>query len=157
METILIAVGKTTTPYIETGIGEYLKRLRHYLPFSVKYLRDAKNTRSLTMDQQKEAEGAIILAELLPSDMVVLLDEHGDQPTSVEFARGLERCMASGCRRLVFVIGGAYGFSDQVYARADRKLSLSRMTFSHEMVRLFFIEQVYRAMTILRNEPYHHE
>lgn len=157
MEILLLAVGKTTTPYIETGIEEYLRRLKHYVPFRFKCLPDIRNGRRMTFEQQKEAEGKTILEELQASDLVILLDEHGAEPTSVEFARDLEKQLAAGRKRLVFIIGGAYGFSPAVYARADRKMSLSRLTFSHEMVRLFFVEQVYRAMTILRNEPYHHE
>ncbi|MBD5306681.1 MAG: 23S rRNA (pseudouridine(1915)-N(3))-methyltransferase RlmH [Bacteroides sp.] len=157
MEFVLMTVGKTTTPYIVKGIEEYEKRLKHYVPFSIKSLADVRNTRKLTQEQQKEAEGRTILSELQGGDMLVLLDERGEMPTSVEFAGMLEKWMGSGRKRVVFSVGGPYGFSKDVYARADRKLSLSRMTFSHEMVRLFFIEQIYRGMTILRGEPYHHE
>ncbi len=157
MEIILLTVGKTSTPYIQTGIDEYLKRLTHYTPFQIRSIPDIRNTRRLSLDQQKEAEGKLILSELSPADMVILLDEHGEEPTSMKFAALLEKLMASGRKRVFFIIGGPYGFSKDVYERADRKLSLSKLTFSHEMVRLFFVEQVYRGMTILRGEPYHHE
>lgn len=157
MEIILLTIGKTTTSYINTGIEEYLKRLSHYLPFRIKSLPDLRNARKLTIDQQKEAEGKALLAEITDSDMVVLLDEKGDMPTSMKFASWMEKMMGTGRKRLFFIIGGPYGFSADVYKRADHLLSLSRLTFNHEMVRLFFVEQVYRAMTILRSEPYHHE
>lgn len=157
MEILLLTVGKTSTSYIEAGIGEYIRRLTHYLPFRMLCLPDIKNTRKLTVGQQKEAEGKSILAEIKPGDLVVLLDEKGKEPTSMEYAKEIERLLGSGRKRVIFIIGGAYGFSEAVYERADRKMALSKMTFSHEMVRLFFVEQTYRAMTILNNEPYHHE
>lgn len=156
MEITLLAVGKTTIPYIVAGIEEYLKRLRHYITFKTSVVADVRGRGKLTEAAQKGAEGEKILAQLQPSDYVILLDERGFEATSEEFAELLQRHMASGLKRLVFVIGGPYGFSKEVYARADRKMSMSRMTLNHEMVRLFFIEQVYRAMTILRGEPYHH-
>ncbi|MDE7160012.1 MAG: 23S rRNA (pseudouridine(1915)-N(3))-methyltransferase RlmH [Muribaculaceae bacterium] len=157
MEIQLLTVGKTSTSYIIAGIEEYCRRLKHYVPFSLVSLPDIKNTRNLSEDRQKQSEGELILGHLSTSDLVVLLDEAGREFTSREFAGWLERGMATGRKRLVFVVGGPYGFSKAVYDRADTKISLSRMTFSHEMVRLFFVEQVYRAMTILRGEPYHHD
>lgn len=157
MKIILAVVGKMASGYLSKGIEQYASRLKHYVPFEILHIADAKNTKSLTEAQQKAAEGRNILAALDSSDHVVLLDEHGKQFTSVEFARYIEKKMASVQRRLVFVVGGPYGFSPEVYARASEKISLSSMTFSHEMIRLIFTEQLYRAMTIVRGEPYHHE
>ncbi len=157
MDIILLTVGKTTTNYIQTGIDEYCKRLKRYLPFSIKHLPDIKNARKLTESQQKEEEGKLILAELSSSDNVVLLDEKGEMLTSRGFSEFIQKGMLGGKKRMVFIVGGPYGFSQDVYARANAKLSFSRMTFSHEMIRLFFTEQVYRAMTILKGEPYHHD
>lgn len=136
---------------------EYISRAARYVPFSMQVIADVRAARSLTPAQRKEAEGRLILERLNPSDFVMLLDERGRQYTSVDFAAMLQKRMASGLKRLVCVVGGPYGFSQSVYDRADFLLSLSQMTFSHEMVRLFMAEQVYRAMTILRGEPYHHE
>ena len=143
--------------YLSKGIEDYSSRLKHYVPFEIKYIPDAKNTKNLTEAQQKETEGRNILAALDKSDHVVLLDERGKQFTSIEFAHYIERKMSTVQRRLVFVVGGPYGFSTDVYSRAAEKISLSSMTFSHEMIRLIFTEQLYRAMTIIRGEPYHHE
>lgn len=157
MKISLLTVGATRTDYLQKGIDLYLGRLRHYLPVELVALPDIRNTKALSPEQQKEREGEQILAWVQPSDKVVLLDERGREFTSREFATELQRYMASGVRRTVFVVGGPYGFSEAVYSRADGKVSFSRMTFSHEMIRLFFVEQVYRAMTILRNEPYHHD
>lgn len=157
MKIILAVVGKMASGYMSKGIEQYASRLKHYVPFEILHIADAKNTKSLTEAQQKAAEGRNILATLDSSDHVVLLDEHGKQFTSIEFARYIEKKMASVQRRLVFVVGGPYGFSPEVYARASEKISLSSMTFSHEMIRLIFTEQLYRAMTIVRGEPYHHE
>ncbi len=157
MDIVLITVGKTTTPYIQAGIDEYCKRLKRYVPFSIKSLPDIKNSRKLTESQQKEEEGKIILGELLVSDYVVLLDERGEMFTSRGFSDFLQKGMSGGKKRMVFIVGGPYGFSPQVYSRANFLLSFSQMTFSHEMIRLFFTEQIYRAMTILRGEPYHHD
>ncbi len=157
MKIILAVVGKMASGYLSKGIEQYTSRLKHYVPFEILHIADAKNTKSLTEAQQKAAEGRNILAALDSSDHVVLLDEHGKQFTSVEFAHYIEKKMASVQRRLVFVVGGPYGFSPEVYARANEKISLSSMTFSHEMIRLIFTEQLYRAMTIVRGEPYHHE
>ncbi|MDE6511487.1 MAG: 23S rRNA (pseudouridine(1915)-N(3))-methyltransferase RlmH [Muribaculaceae bacterium] len=157
MDILLITVGKTTTGYIQTGIDEYCRRLKRYVPFSIKCLPDSKNARKLTESQQKTEEGKLILGELSSSDHVVLLDERGDMLTSRGFSEFLQKGMLGGKKRMVFVVGGPYGFSNDVYDRANSKLSFSKMTFSHEMIRLFFTEQVYRAMTILRGEPYHHD
>lgn len=157
MDIILLTIGKTTTLYIQTGIEEYCKRLKRYVPFSIKYLSDIKNSRKLTESLQKEEEGKLILGELSASDHVVLLDERGEMFTSRGFSDFLQKGMLRGKKRMVFVVGGPYGFSHQVYSRANSLLSFSKMTFSHEMIRLFFAEQVYRAMTILKGEPYHHD
>ena len=131
--------------------------MSHYVPFEIQYIGDIKNVRNLSEDQQCVAEGKSILSALAPSDYVALLDEHGSEYTSLQWAQYVQRRMSSGVRRLVFVVGGPYGFSQEVYARANDKVSLSKMTFSHEMVRLIFTEQLYRAFTILNNEPYHHQ
>lgn len=157
MKIELFAVGKTQTRHLEEGIRVYTERIGHYLPFALTVIPDIKATRSLSEERQKELEGERMLSAFQPSDYVVLLDERGTQMTSREFATFIDRRMSSGLKRLIFVIGGPYGFSDAVYARVDAKLSLSKMTFSHEMIRLFFTEQIYRAMTILRGEPYHHD
>ena len=156
MKTELILVGKTTDKHFQAGIDDYARRIAHYMPFGMTVIPELKSTKSLTEEQQKQAEGKLILAQLQPSDTVVLLDEHGLEMRSVELARWLERRQAT-VRRLVFVIGGPYGFSQEVYDRASEKLSLSRLTFSHQMVRLVFTEQLYRACTIIKGEPYHHE
>lgn len=156
MKITLLVVGKTTDAHIETLIQDYQKRLTHYVPFSMVVIPELKNSKSLTMEQQKLAEGELILRNLTPSTDMILLDERGREYRSVEFADFLQKKMSSG-RDVVFVVGGPYGFSQNVYDRANGKISLSQMTFSHQMVRLFFVEQIYRAMTILRGEPYHHE
>lgn len=157
MKLLLMAVGKTTQPIIRQGIDQYLGRLRHYLPVDVEIIADVKRTAALTFEKQKEMEGEAMLRRIEPADRLILLDENGREMTSREFAGFMEKQMASGVKRLVFAVGGPYGFSPAVYQRADSKLSLSRMTFNHEMVRLFFAEQLYRAQTILRGEPYHHD
>lgn len=157
MKFALMVVGKTATGYLKQGIDEYIKRLSHYVSFDMQHLADIKNTKKLTESQQKQAEGNCILQRLEASDYVVLLDEHGREYTSMEFSSYIQKRMSSGARRVVFVVGGPYGFSPDVYARANDKLSLSKMTFSHEMIRLIFTEQLYRACTILNHEPYHHE
>lgn len=156
MKITLLVVGRTTNAHIESLIQEYQKRLTHYIPFTIQVIPELKNTKSLTADQQKQAEGELILRATTPANDLVLLDELGKEFRSIEFADYLQKKMSAG-RDVVFVVGGPYGFSDAVYQRADSKLSLSKMTFSHQMVRLFFVEQTYRAMTILRGEPYHHE
>ena len=156
MRIALLVVGKTTDAHIETLIQDYQKRLAHYIPFALQVIPELKNTKSLTSEQQKVAEGEQILRSITPNSDLILLDEHGKEYRSVEFADYMQKRMSSG-RDVVFVVGGPYGFSEAVYARANGKVSLSKMTFSHQMVRLFFVEQIYRAMTILRGEPYHHE
>jgi len=157
MNITLLTVGKTTIPFVAAGIKEYRDRLGRYTPFEIVEIPDVKAAKSMSEAQQKVKEGEQILGRLRPSDCVVLLDERGRQFTSIEFASYIEKHQVSGRKNLVFVVGGPYGFSDAVYERADGKVSLSRMTFNHEMVRMFFVEQIYRAMTILRHEPYHHE
>lgn len=156
MKIYLIVVGKTTDIRLESLIQDYQERLRHYVPFSMEVLPELKNAKSLTEEQQKIMEGDLILKAVPQSADLILLDEHGHEYRSIEFADYLQKRMLSG-RDIAFVVGGPYGFSPAVYARANGKISLSRMTFSHQMVRLFFVEQIYRAMTILRHEPYHHE
>lgn len=157
MKFSLLVVGKTATGYLKQGIDEYVNRLSHYISFDIQYIADAKNTKKLTEAQQKQVEGESILQRFEASDYVVLLDEHGKEYTSMEFSTYVQKRMSSGARRIMFVVGGPYGFSDDVYKRANDKLSLSKMTFSHEMIRLIFTEQLYRACTILNHEPYHHE
>ncbi|MGY6745000.1 MAG: 23S rRNA (pseudouridine(1915)-N(3))-methyltransferase RlmH [Cecembia sp.] len=157
MQIKLLAIGKTDHTAIQQMMDEYGKRLGHYIRFDLEILPDIKNAKNLTEAVQKEKEGQLILKKLLPSDDLVLLDENGKSYSSVDFSAFLQKKMNAGLKQLVFVIGGPYGFSDAVYQRANGKLSLSKMTFSHQMVRIFFIEQLYRAFTILRNEPYHHQ
>lgn len=156
MKTELILVGKTVNKHFVAGIKDYVERIGHYMPFNITVIPELKNTKSLSEEQQKEREGEMILKLVQPSDTVVLMDEHGQEFRSVEFAQWLQK-KQNTARRLLFVIGGPYGFSDTVYARANEKISLSRMTFSHQMVRLIFTEQIYRACTIIKGEPYHHE
>lgn len=156
MKTILILVGKTQSKIFKLGIDDYVSRIEHYMPFSITIIPELKNTKSLSEDQQKQKEGELILKEIQPSDTVVLLDEHGAEFRSIEYANWLKQ-KQNTARRLIFIIGGPYGFSPDVYARANEKISLSRMTFSHQMVRLIFTEQLYRACTIIKGEPYHHE
>ncbi|MBO0329578.1 23S rRNA (pseudouridine(1915)-N(3))-methyltransferase RlmH [[Muricauda] lutisoli] len=157
MQITLIAIGKTDKSELEELITVYKKRLKHYIKFQLEVIPDIKNRKNLSETQQKEKEGELILAQLQPTDTLILLDEKGKQYTSVEFARFLQKKMNSGIKNLVLVIGGPYGFSDDVYAKSSGKISLSKMTFSHQMVRLFIVEQIYRGFTILRNEPYHHQ
>jgi 23S rRNA (pseudouridine1915-N3)-methyltransferase len=156
MKTELILVGKTVNKHFIAGINDYVERTNHYMPFNITVIPELKNTKALTEEQQKEREGDLILQKLQSSDTVVLLDEHGKELRSIEFADWLQR-KQNTTRRLVFIIGGPYGFSKAVYERANERLSLSKMTFSHQMVRLIFCEQIYRACTIIRGEPYHHE
>lgn len=153
----LLVVGKTDAKYFVDAIHEYESRLKHYIPFELQIIGDIKNVKNLTSTQQKEKEGESILKNIQQGDYVVLLDEHGKEYTSMQFATYIEKKTHNITKRLLFIIGGAYGFSEAIYARADEKVSLSKMTFSHQMIRLLFIEQIYRAMTILNNEPYHHE
>lgn len=153
----LLVIGKTDSKEVAALVEMYARRVNFYCRFAVTTLPDVRNTRNLTVRQQRKAEGEAILRQLSEGDYVVLLDERGDEMRSVEFAAWLQKRLNSGLKRLVLVIGGPYGFSEEVYARADARLSLSRMTFSHQIVRAIFTEQIYRAFTILRNEPYHHE
>lgn len=156
MKILLLVIGKTDEDYLVTGIKKYVGRLGHYASFELKEIPDIRNRKTLSEDQQKKAESFLLLQQLQPSDQVVLLDERGKQYTSVEFSEIIEKRTASGTKRIVFIIGGPYGFAQEVYDRADAQMSLSPMTFSHQMVRLIFVEQLYRAFTILKNEPYHH-
>lgn len=152
----LIVVGKTDSREVGALVEEYKGRIGHYTRFGITIIPDIKNTRSMSEAEQKRAEGESILRLLQASDYVTLLDERGVQPTSEEFADWMQKRMASGCKRLVFIIGGPYGFSEEVYARANGKIALSKMTFSHQIVRAIFAEQLYRSLTIINNEPYHH-
>lgn len=153
----LIAVGKTDNPALQQLISTYEKRLSYYINFDLQLLPDIKNSKSLSEEQQKIKEGELILSYVEPSHHLILLDERGKEYTSIAFADELQKKMNNGIKQLTFVIGGPYGFSQAVYQRANSKLSLSKLTFSHQMIRLFFVEQLYRAFTILRNEPYHHQ
>ncbi len=157
MKISLLVVGKTVHSYLNQGIDEYTKRISRYCPFSIQYIADAKTTKSLSQEQQKQLEGDNIAAALDKSDYVVLLDEHGKEFTSVDFSTYIERKMQSVPKRLVFIIGGPYGFSKEIYGRANEKISLSKMTFPHDLIRLVFTEQLYRAFSIIHHEPYHHE
>lgn len=157
MNIVLLTVGKTDVKWVKDGLDVYTSRLGHYVPFKVKEIPELKKAASLSRDQIKEKEGELILKQLEPQDTLVLLDEHGYEYRSLEFAGFLEKQMAGGTKTLVFAVGGAYGFSEQVHARARAKLSLSRMTFNHQMVRTIFAEQLYRAFTIIKGEPYHNE
>ncbi len=152
----LIAIGKTDDKNLQTLIADYQKRLGFYIKFELDIIPDIKNAKNYSESEQKIKEGNLILAKTKTSDHIILLDENGKQQDSVMFANSLQKHLNSGIKTLIFVIGGPYGFSDAVYERANGKLGLSKMTFSHQMVRLFFIEQLYRGFTILRNEPYHH-
>ena len=149
-------VGKTVSPNFVMSINDYLERIKHYMPFEIITIPEIKNTKNLSEDQQKEREGDLILKSIQQSDTVVLLDEHGKEMRSIDFAKWTE-AKRNDAKRLVFVIGGPYGFSKDVYGRANEKISLSKMTFSHQMVRLIFVEQIYRVCTIIKGEPYHHE
>ena len=156
MKITLLVVGKTTDSRLSSLMEEYISRLKHYVPFELVVMPDLKNTKALSEEQIKTAEGEAILRYLTPSMDVVLLDEHGREFRSIEYAEWLQKKMGSG-KDLTLVIGGPYGFSEAVYARANGKVSFSQMTFSHQMIRLMAVEQIYRGMTILRGEPYHHE
>ena len=157
MKTTLLVVGRTVDPHYIAAIRDYAERLSHYLTFSIEVIPELKSTKSLTTEQQKEKEGELILRSLRAGDVVVLLDEAGREFRSVEFADWMQRKLSTVNKRLVFIIGGPYGFSPKVYAAAQEKISLSKMTFSHQMIRLIFVEQLYRAMSILNGSPYHHE
>lgn len=157
MKVKFICIGKTGKTFLEEGENEYLKRLKHYIPVERIEIPDLKNQKKLSFDQVKELEGKEILAKLQSGDILILLDERGKTYSSIEFANFLQQRFNSGGKALAFVVGGAYGFSEEVYTSAHGKISLSTMTFSHQMVRMIFFEQLYRAMTILKGEPYHHE
>lgn len=157
MKITLLAVGKTEEKYLNEGIDKYLGRLKHYINFSFVIIPDIKNTKNLTDAQQKNKEADLILKQMGNSDVVILLDEKGKKYTSVNFASYLNKQMIGSVQHVVFVIGGPYGFDERLYQRSNGSISLSDMTFSHQMVRLFFVEQVYRAFSILKGEPYHHE
>ena len=153
MKISLFVVGKTNHNYLSPGIDDYTKRINHYIPFNIQYIADAKNTKNLSQAQQKQAEGQNLLNAFDKSDYVVLLDEF----TSKDFSSFIEKKMQTVAKRLVFVVGGPYGFSEDVYQRANEKISLSKMTFPHDLIRLIFTEQLYRSFTIMNNEPYHHD
>lgn len=157
MQIKLLTIGKTDNKQLAELIANYEKRLKHYIKFNFEIIPDIKNVKNLSTKQQKEKEGTLILNKINNTDVLILLDENGKALNSVDFSKYLQKHMNSGIKQLVFVIGGPYGFSDAVYAKANGKLSLSKMTFSHQMVRLFVIEQIYRGYTILKNEPYHHQ
>lgn len=152
----LLAIGKTDSSQLQELIEVYQKRLQHYINFEIELIPDLKKTKNLSEEQQKEKEGQLILKKLAPTDVLILFDEKGKHFTSIEYSQYLQKKMNSGIKQVVFLIGGPYGFSNDVYAKASGKISLSKMTFSHQMVRLFITEQLYRAFTILKNEPYHH-
>ncbi len=153
----LLAIGKTDSKQLLELTAEYEKRLKHYIKFDLEIIPDIKNTKNLSETQQKEKEGEAILKKINTTDVLILLDENGKQYNSVDFSNFLQKKMNAGLKQLVFVIGGPYGFSDTIYQKAQGKISLSKMTFSHQMIRLFIVEQIYRAFTILKNEPYHHQ
>lgn len=157
MKITLLTVGKTDKDWVREGLDIYVSRLKHYIPFNVIEIPELKNVSALTRDQIKTREGELILKNIRPTDDVILLDERGKEYSSTELAKIIQDKLSYENRDIVYIIGGAYGFSDQVYRRADSKLSLSRMTFSHQMVRAIFAEQIYRAFTIMKGEPYHHE
>ena len=157
MKIVLTVVGKTTDKHFIASIDEYIQRINHYVPFSLDVIPELKGTKNLSEKEQKEKEGEFILRTFQPGDYVILLDEHGHERRSIEFAHWMQKRMSAGPKRLVFVVGGPYGFSDAVYAAAQEKVSLSQMTLSHQMIRLLFAEQISRALTILNGEPYHHE
>lgn len=156
MKIVFLVIGKTDESYLDTGILKYIKRLEHYVPFEMKIIPDIKNRKTFTEEQQKKAEGELILSNINVGDDLVLLDENGKTFSSVAFSQWIEKQMNIGSKRMVFVVGGPYGFSKEVYAKAKFKISLSEMTFSHQMIRLIFVEQLYRAFTIIKGEPYHH-
>lgn len=157
MKINFLVMAKTIATYLQDGENEYINRIIHYSDFEYSVIPALKNTKSFNEQQQKTEEGKLILSKLLPSDFCVLLDENGKTFSSENFARFIENKSLSGIKRLVFVVGGPYGFSEAVYQRSDLNMSLSAMTFSHQMVRLIFLEQLYRAFTIIKNEPYHHK
>jgi 23S rRNA (pseudouridine1915-N3)-methyltransferase len=157
MRIVLLVVGKTTNTYLQNLITDYQNRLKHYVSFDLQVIPELKNAKHLSIALQKEKEGEYIVKQLEDATDIILLDEKGSQFGSVDFAQQIDKAQVSGKKKIVFVIGGPYGFSEQVYQKATQKISLSKMTFSHQMIRLIFVEQLYRAYTILNNEPYHHE
>jgi 23S rRNA (pseudouridine1915-N3)-methyltransferase len=157
MKIKLLAVGKTDDKYLQLLIDAYKKRLDHYIKFEIQIIPDIKNVKNLSINEQKERESDMILKHLKPTDQLILLDEKGYEFRSIDFSRFIQKKMNSGIKRMVLIIGGPYGFSEMIYNKAQGKISLSKMTFSHQMIRLFIIEQLYRAFTILKHEPYHHE
>lgn len=157
MNIILLTVGKTDVNWVKEGLELYASRLRHYVPFTITEIPELKKVANFTKQQIKDKEGELILKNVGLQDILILLDEHGRECRSLEFAEFLEKQLSTGAKNLIFTVGGAYGFSEAVYQRANQKLSLSKMTFSHQMVRTIFAEQLYRAFTILKGEPYHHE
>lgn len=157
MKITLITIGKTEDKYLIEGIDIYLKRLKHYIPFRILEIPELKNTKSLSQEQQKSREAELIFKNIQSTDRIILLDENGKEFSSRGFSVYLNKKMLSGLQHLVFIIGGPYGFSNEVYNRSNEKISLSKMTLSHQMIRLFFSEQLYRACTILKGEPYHHD
>lgn len=157
MKITLLTIGKTEDKYLSEGMEIYVNRLRHYVPFRILEIPELKNTKSLSREQQKGKEAALILKNIHSTDHVILLDENGHELSSRQFSVFLNKKMVGGQQHLVFIVGGPYGFSREVYDRANEKISLSKMTFSHQMIRLFFAEQLYRAYTILKGEPYHHD
>jgi 23S rRNA (pseudouridine1915-N3)-methyltransferase len=156
MKITLILSGKTEEDYLIRGFGIYELRLKRYVTFETIVIPALKNTKALSVQQQKEKEGELILKNIQPADKIILLDENGKEYSSVGFSEFIQQQMSSGIKNLVFIVGGPYGFSEEIYKKANGKIALSKMTFSHQMVRLFFVEQLYRSMTILKNEPYHH-
>lgn len=157
MKIKLLLIGKTDSDYLKKGVDEYLKRIKRYLPFEMLIIPDIKKTKNLSEDQQKQKEAELILNQLNPGDFIILLDEKGKEYCSVGFSEFIEKQMISGMKNMVFIVGGPYGFSNEIYKLGNLKISLSKMTFSHQMVRLIFTEQLYRALTIIKGEPYHHK
>ncbi|MDC3388384.1 23S rRNA (pseudouridine(1915)-N(3))-methyltransferase RlmH [Flavobacteriaceae bacterium] len=157
MQIKLIAIGKTDDKQLLQLIEQYQKRLKHYVKFQLDIIPDIKNIKNLSKTQQKNKEGELILKKISATDVLILLDENGKQYSSIEFSGYLQKKMNMGIKQLVFVIGGPYGFSEAIYQKSKEKISLSKMTFSHQMIRLFMVEQIYRGFTILKNEPYHHQ
>lgn len=157
MKITLLCIGKTDDKYLLEGIDKYINRLKFYVNFNLVVVPDIKNSKNLTADQQKDKEAAVLLKHIQPQDRVILLDEFGKEFRSVDFSAYLEKQMVQSVQHLVFIIGGPYGFDQKIYDRANTKISLSKMTFSHQMIRLFFTEQLYRAFSIMKGEPYHHE
>ena len=157
MKLSLLVIGRTTDRHVQALIDDYTSRLQHYVPFTLDVIPELKNTRALSAEQQKAAEADLVRKQLQPGDHVVLLDEHGRERRSVDFAQWLQKRMATGARRIVCIVGGPYGFDSAIHQLANEEISLSQMTFSHQLIRVLFVEQLYRAFTILRGEPYHHE